>query len=48
MTEHHEPIISPDDFDKVQIIIKQRAKDMKIKSGETKYLNRYPFSGKII
>lgn len=48
VTEHHEPIISPYDFDKVQIIIKQRAKDMKIKSGETKYLNRYPFSGKII
>lgn len=48
VTEHHEAIISPEDFELAQVMIKRRAKDMKIKTGEAKYQNRYPFSGKII
>ena len=48
VTEHHEAIISPEDFEAAQAMIDQRAKDMKIQQGDAKYQNRYPFSGKII
>lgn len=48
VTEHHEAIISAEDFEIVQEMTKRRSKEMKIKPGEGKYQNRYPFSGKII
>lgn len=48
MANHHEAIISHDDFDKVQAILIQRGAE-KGNIGETqKYLNRYELSGKII
>ncbi|MDF9409350.1 recombinase family protein [Pelotomaculum isophthalicicum JI] len=48
VTEHHEAIISAEDFEAAQAMIDQRSKDMKIKQGDAKYQNRYPFSGKIV
>ena len=48
VTDHHEAIISAEDFDIVQMMIKKRSMDLKIKTGEGKYQNRYPFSGKIV
>ena len=46
--DHHEPIISNEDFEAVQKIIAQRSKEKNIITEDEKYLNRYPFSGKII
>ena len=46
--DHHDPIISHKDYETVQAIIAQRAKEKNIKAEDEKYLNRYPFSGKII
>lgn len=45
---HHEAIISHEDFDKAAEIMTQRAKEKGIDSGTVKYQNRYSFSGKII
>jgi hypothetical protein len=45
---HHEPIISHEDFGTAQDIIDQRAKEKGLEKQNTKYQNRYPFSGKII
>lgn len=46
--DHHEAIISKEDFEAAQAIIVQRAKEKNIVAGNDKYLSRYPFSGKII
>lgn len=45
---HHEAIISHEDFETVQKVINQRAKEKGVKKHNEKYQNRYPFSGKII
>ena len=45
---HHEPIISHEDFDAAQDIIDQRGKEKGLEKQNRKYQNRYPFSGKII
>lgn len=45
---HHEPIVSREDFEAVQAVIAQHRREKGIKPKQTKYLNRYPFSGKII
>ena len=45
---HHEPIISHEDFDAAQDIIEQRGKEKGLEKQNKKYQNRYPFSGKII
>ena len=45
---HHEPIISHEDFGTAQDIIDQRGKEKGLEKQNTKYQNRYPFSGKII
>jgi site-specific DNA recombinase len=46
--DHHEAIISHDDFEAVQKILKQHAKEKNISSGQEKYQKRYAFSGKVI
>lgn len=46
--DHHEPIISREDFEATQALIKQRANEKGIAKGSDKYQNRYTFSGKII
>lgn len=44
---HHEAIISHEDFDKVQILLNHHAKEKGIVKDEGKYQKRYAFSGKI-
>lgn len=48
MLDHHEPIISREDFDAVAAIIAQRSAEKRIEKGSDKYQNRYVFSGKIV
>lgn len=45
---HHEAIISHEDFDAAQAIIEQHGKEKGVEKYQDKYQNRYPFSGKII
>jgi DNA invertase Pin-like site-specific DNA recombinase len=45
---HHETIISHEDFESAQAIIEQSGKEKGVKKNHSKYMNRYPFSGKII
>lgn len=45
---HHEALISHDEFEAAQTIIEQRGREKGIKKSTSKYLNRYPFSGRII
>lgn len=46
--EHHEPIITKEVFDKVQIILQMHIEEHRIVKDIGKYQNKYPFSGKII
>ncbi len=46
--DNHTAIISREDFEAAQKIIEQRAKEKGVEKYSDKYLNRYPFSGKII
>lgn len=45
---HHEAIISHEDFEAVDAVLNQRAKEKSIEKRNSKYLNRYAFSSKII
>lgn len=45
--EHHEAIISREEFDAVAELLTQRAAEKNICKGVNKYQNRYAFSGKI-
>ena len=46
--DHHEPIVSLADFEKVQILIKTSSASREVKKGEKKYGNRSLFHKKII
>lgn len=48
MQNHHEAIISREDFEAAGALINQRAAEKGIRKGTGKYQNRYPFSGRII
>ena len=48
LKNHHDPIISHEDFEAAQAVINQRSKEKGIKKKDKKYVKRYPFSGKII
>ena len=48
VTDHHEAIISHEDFDAAAALIEQRANEKGILRGSDKYQQRYAFSGKII
>lgn len=48
MQDHHEAIISHEDFEAAGALINQRAAEKGILKGTGKYQNRYPFSGRII
>lgn len=48
VTDHHEAIISHEDFDAAVALIEQRANEKGIQRGSDKYQQRYAFSGKII
>jgi site-specific DNA recombinase len=45
--DHHEPIVSREDFERVAEIIRQRGKEKGVSQEIGKYQNRYVFSGKI-
>ncbi len=47
MKNHHEAIISHEDFEAVAALIDQRAKEKGIAKGGSKYQARYPMSGKV-
>lgn len=47
-TEHHEAIISKEDFEAAGALVAQRAAEKGVIKGSRKYQNRYGFSGKII
>ena len=46
--DHHEAIISHEDFEAAAALIEQRAAEKGIQRGSAKYQQRYAFSGKII
>lgn len=46
--DHHEAIISHEEFEAAQEILKQRGKEKGVIKGSSKYQKRYPFSGKIV
>lgn len=46
--DHHEAIISREDFEKAALILEQRAREKGIEKRNLKYQNRYSFSSKII
>ncbi len=48
ITDHHEPIISRDLFERANALIRQRGKEKGIQKESVKCQNRYAFSGKII
>lgn len=47
-TDHHEAIISKEDFEAAAAVVAQRAAEKGVIKGSRKYQNRYAFSGKII
>ena len=48
LSDHHEAIVSREDFDAVRALIHQRGREKGIITGSDKYQNRYCFSGRII
>ena len=48
MADHHEAIISREDFEKAAMLIDQHRVENNVTKGSEKYLQRYCFSGKII
>lgn len=48
VSDHHEPIISKEDFDNVQLILQMHIKEHRIVKDTGKYQKKYPFSGIII
>lgn len=48
MENHHEPIVSREDFEAVDQMLKQHAKEKNVATGDEKYKSRYPFTKKII
>lgn len=47
-TNHHDPIVSRETFEAAQAVIDQHCKEYGLEKNNSKYQNRYPFSGKII
>lgn len=46
--DHHEAILSREDYDAAQLVLEQRGKEKGVEKQNEKYQNRYPFSGRII
>lgn len=46
--DHHEPIISREDWENVQRLIQQRSQEKSIEKDNRKYLKRYTFTGRIL
>jgi hypothetical protein len=48
MEDHHEAIISREDFEAANQMLLQHAKEKNVVKGDAKYQNRYPFTQKIV
>ena len=48
VTDHHEAIISREDFEAVGALLQQREREKNIKKEELRINNIYPFSGKVV
>jgi len=48
IADHHEPVVSREEFELAGRIIRQHAAEKKLEEQGEKYLSRYPFSGKIV
>ncbi len=48
MEDHHEPIISREDYEKANLLLEQHCKEKSLERGSGKYQRRYTFSGKIV
>ena len=48
MENHHDPIISREDFDAANQVLQQHAKEKNVVRGDAKYNSRYPFTKKIV
>lgn len=48
MEDHHEPIVSREDFEAANQMLLQHAKEKNVAKGDAKYQNRYPFTQKIV
>ena len=48
VSDHHEPIVSREVFEKANALIRQRAAEKGVIKGSDKYQKRYAFSGKIV
>ena len=48
MKDHHEPIISREDFEAADRMLRQHAKEKNVERDTDKYLGRYPFTQKIV
>jgi len=48
LTDHHEPIVSREEYDAANTLIERHRRDKNIDIETEKYLKRYPFSGRII
>ena len=48
MEDHHEPIISREDFEAVGALIQQRAQEKNIRKNDPRFLSRYPFTSKLV
>ncbi len=48
MENHHEPIISREDFEAADRMLRQHAKEKNVAGGDPKYVSRYPFTQKIV
>ena len=46
--DHHEPIITREDFEAADQMLRQNAKERNVKKGDDKYNRRYPFTGRIV
>ena len=46
--DHHEPIVSEEEFETVRALLEHRAKERNVEKNDLRYRNRYPFSGMII
>ena len=46
--DHHEPIVSKEEFEMVETLLQQRAREKNIQQGNRRYQNRYPFSNKLV
>lgn len=48
MEDHHEALVSREEFEAAGALLQQRAQEKNIKKNDPRYQNRYPFTGKLV